>query len=88
MFGYWLNSESLPASFKNVATGQLVNVTFHYHILNSGFGDFKIFNPSMLVKLAIANDDLVFHPLGCYERSVASLKGGGGLPAPGVTILG
>ena len=34
--------------------------------MNNGFGDSKIFNTNILVKLVIAylHDDLVFHPLG------------------------
>ena len=35
--------------------GQFVNVTFCYHIVNSGFGDSKMFNTNILVTLAIAN---------------------------------
>ena len=33
---------------------QFVNVTFRYHIMNSGFSDSKIFNTNILVKRAIA----------------------------------
>ena len=42
-----------PSSFLCVR-GQFVNITFRYHIVNNGFGDSKIFNTNILVKLAIA----------------------------------
>ena len=37
-----------------LSTGQFVNFTFRYHIVNSGYGDSKIFNTNILVKLAVA----------------------------------
>ena len=38
-----------------LSMGQFNNVTFHYHIVNSGFGNSEIFNMNFLVKLAVAN---------------------------------
>ena len=50
----WLQVElRKPSCFLEVR-GQFANVTFRYHIMNSGFGDFKLFNTNILVKLAIA----------------------------------
>ena len=51
---FWLLVElRKPSSFLCVY-GQFVNITFRYHIVNNGFGDSKIFNTNILVKLAIA----------------------------------
>ena len=45
---------SQESTTKDVKMLQFMNVTFRYHIVNSGFDDSKIFNTNILVKLAIA----------------------------------
>ena len=64
LFRCWSNQKAfhLPLS---TYSSQFVNVTIHYHIVNSGLGDSKIFTTNVLVKLAVAYMMIwCFHPLG------------------------